>query len=254
MVDITVYEYKKMDIDNAMVVIGFPTVGMVSSIVANFLVKKLELDMIGGIASDELFPASVVHDGRPAPPIRIYAGDRVCGPKGDCDQLVVIATEFPIAPDMIGPLADTILDWCRDRGCKFLTAVEGLQTSLDDDELSVYYVGNTDNARNMLSDLHVEAMSNGAVGGVSGVLLYKSFSEELDVGCLLAEARAEFPDSRSAAAILEVLDEMLPEIKVDTTPLLEQAEEIDKQIQQAMEHVKQVQKPDERAPPTGMFG
>jgi uncharacterized protein len=253
MVEITVYEYKKMDIKNAMVVVGFPTVGMVSSIVANFLVTKLDLELIGGIASDELFPAAIVHDGRPAPPIRIYAGDRVCGPKGSCDQIVVISSEFPIDPVVIGPLADTIIGWCRDRGCKFVTAVEGLQTSLDDEELSVYYVGNTEKAREMLSELPVEPMDNGAIGGVSGVLLYKSFTEDLDVGCLLAEARAEFPDSRSAAAILEVLDEMLPLIDVDTSPLLEQAEEIDKQIKTAMEQVQQVQAPDERKPPSGMF-
>jgi predicted ATP-grasp superfamily ATP-dependent carboligase len=45
--DIEIYELKKMDIRGATVIDGFPSVGLVSSIVANYLINTLNLTQIG---------------------------------------------------------------------------------------------------------------------------------------------------------------------------------------------------------------
>ena len=41
--DITIYEYEKMDLSNSMLLIAFPTVGLISSIAGNYIVESLKL-------------------------------------------------------------------------------------------------------------------------------------------------------------------------------------------------------------------
>jgi len=47
MEDIKIFEYKEIDLSNSMLVVAFPTVGLISSIAGNFIVKSLKLKEIG---------------------------------------------------------------------------------------------------------------------------------------------------------------------------------------------------------------
>ena len=60
--------------ENALVVACFPSVGMVSSVVAHFLIDHLELEFIGGVIDPRLPVLTLVDKGVPLPPIRAYAG------------------------------------------------------------------------------------------------------------------------------------------------------------------------------------
>ena len=68
--DIVIYELKRMDIRGATVIDGFPSVGLVSSIVANYLINTLKLTQIG-IMDSVFFPTvSLVREGVPQNPVR----------------------------------------------------------------------------------------------------------------------------------------------------------------------------------------
>jgi uncharacterized protein len=87
---IQIYELKRMDLRDATVIDGFPSVGLVSSIVANYLINALGLQQIG-IMDSVYFPTvSLVRNGEPMNPVRIYAGPKQEG----VDQLVVFISEF----------------------------------------------------------------------------------------------------------------------------------------------------------------
>ena len=53
----------------ALLVSCFPSVGFVSSIVAHFLVERLELELVGGVRHPNLPPVCLVQDGKPLPPV-----------------------------------------------------------------------------------------------------------------------------------------------------------------------------------------
>ena len=55
---------------DALVVACFPSVGMVSSIVAHYLIDHLNLNFVGGVNHPKLPPLCLVHEGAPLPPIR----------------------------------------------------------------------------------------------------------------------------------------------------------------------------------------
>ena len=72
--DVEIIDFEDIDLSNATVIVGFPSIGMVSTIVANYLIDALDLKQIGALNSAEFPTLSVVHTGEPLSPVRTYAG------------------------------------------------------------------------------------------------------------------------------------------------------------------------------------
>jgi uncharacterized protein len=117
-------------------------------------------------------------------------------------------------------------------------------------KVDVFGVGSTDNARNELKKADIKNLETGIIFGVSGVLLNEGRWENFDVITLLAEAYVDAPDAFAAARILEALDRLMPDIKIETKPLLEQSEKFE-------EHLKGLRKqakPAVKEPYKAMYG
>jgi uncharacterized protein len=226
--EIHIIEYKQVDLSNSILIEAFPTVGLVSSIAGHFLIDQLKLEEIGSISSRYFMPAAIIHDGTPSPPVRIYAGKKVCGSDG-CDQIVVIISEFMPSVDIIKPLAEVILTWAQKKNCKYIVTLEGTH-GLDPKKLKAHGVATTQTMKEVLKQHSIEETKEGMITGVTGVLLYEGVRLHRDVICLLAEAHTSYPDSRAAALLVEALDKMLPEIKLNTQPLYKEADDIEQKI------------------------
>jgi len=239
--DIKIIEHKQMDLSNCMLAVAFPTVGLISSIAGHHIVKTLNLKEIGAIVSNNFMPTTVIHDRYPSPPVRIYAGKKKCGPKDGCDQIAVIMSEFMPPYESIGPLVDAILSWGKEKRCRIITTFEGShekKEKKEEDQEEVYGVGSTQYMQKMLDKYEITQMKEGMITGVTGVLLYKAALEEQNAMCLLSKAHSKFPDSRAAAKLIQILDVMLPGIKLDPQPLYEEADRIEKKIKAFMEESK----------------
>jgi len=249
--DIEVIEYKEVDLSNSMLVVAFPTVGLISSIAGRFIIDSLKLDEIGAIISRYFMPATVIHNSVPSPPVRIYAGKKACGLDGSCDQLAVIISEFMPSWDIIKPLVDEILIWSEKKGCKMIVTLEGMHV-VDVKKPKAYGVGSTPEMKKILREYNIEEIQDGMITGDTGVFLYEGARLKRDVLCLLAEAHASYPDSRAAGILLENLDKMLPEIKIDLEPLYKQAEDIENKIKAFMKQSKPTAPP--LPPASSMYG
>jgi uncharacterized protein len=246
--DMFLHEYTDAQITNSMAVVGFPSVGLVSSIAANYIVRTMKLERIATIISKDFPPYTLLHDGVPSPPVRIYAGKRICEGNGEkCEQIVVILSEFMPRPDLIKRLSEIILEWCQKKGIDTIMTLEGVNMSENPQETRTFGVGTTVRTKQMLQTYHIDEMKEGMISGISGLLLSEGDRLNIDVMCLLGPAKAEMPDARGAARLLEIIGEMLPEIKLDPQPLMKEAEAIEKEMKTAMESVKQLKKPGEES-------
>jgi len=258
--DIEIHMYEDVDLSNAMLIESFPTVGLVSTIVASYIVDALKLRRVGAIMSKHFPPAAVVVAGQPSPPMRIYAGPKVCGPNNECDQVVVLTSEFTVPDEMQLPLAQHILDWAAERKVKIIVSVEGTGVSDEekpDDEPEVFYACSTEATCKYVEKFKAQPMKMGIVSGISGVILYLGQIRGLDAMCLLAPAHMQFPDARAAARLIRLIDDMLPMVEIDTKPLLEEASKIEKNIQEALEMMRKGLESRKRVgelPQTGMYG
>ena len=240
MEDITILEHKKIDLSNSMLLIAFPTVGLISSIAGRFIIDSLKLNEIGSILSKHFMPATVIHNSNPSPPVRIYAGKKTCGPDNSCEQLAVIISEFMPPLGIIKPLVDKIVEWADEKNCKVIIALEGTHAMDERDKknLQVYGVGSTPLMKHVLKKYKIKQTQEGMITGVTGVLLYSAALLNRDVICLLSGAHESYPDSRAAGNLLEKLDILLPGIKIDPAPLYEAADGIEKEIRQFMKKSK----------------
>jgi len=78
---------------------------------------------------------------------------------------------------------------------------------------------------------------------VSGALLNEGRWNNLDVIALLVEAYEEIPDARAAAAVVEAIDKLLPQIELDVSPLYSEAERIESRLKVIREQAKPVENP-----------
>lgn len=228
---IAVRDYTDFDSTNAVAIVGFPSLGLVSSIAASFLVKELGLELVSGMTSPSFPPYAIIQGGRPVPQVRMYAGCRELGDdRGmDCDSLVVIVSEFMPKAELLPELGDAVTSWCEGKGIRTVVTLDGIP-QFEPDEYAAIGVGSTDNARRLIERYGIPTFDEGMVRGLSGTLLLNGERDGLDVITILGSARSDMPDPKGAAKLMEPLTRMLPELQIDTEPLYKEAAELDKKL------------------------
>jgi uncharacterized protein len=230
--DIEYRPYADCDLKGSAVVIGFPSLGLVSSIATNFLSRELKMDLVGGFTSSQFPPYCVLQGGRPMPQIRIFSGSRDSDPEKPgvgCGRVSIITTEFLPKPDQNRDIAMAVFDWIVDNGIGTVITLDGIPM-FTPDKYELYAAGSTEHARSLIDEYGIEHFDDGMVRGVSGTLLYECSVKGIDAITLMGSAKSELPDPFGAARLLDPLKRMFPEINVDTEPLYEEAEALNKRI------------------------
>jgi uncharacterized protein len=254
MEDVELYEYEQVNMENGLVITGFPTVGLVGTIATRFVVDQLKLRPTASFTSEHVPPISVVTGDEPYPMVRAYAGEKRCGPDDRCNQLIAVLSELPIASAGLRPLAAKLLSWCMEKHCDTIVCIEGFNTGAPQETVPLVGAGSTQAARKMLATYGVQPIHEGMVSGISGILLCEGRKKEFDVACILAGTHADYPDAKAAAGVLEVVNQMLPEIEIDPDPLYKQAEEIEQQIKAQMQEAQPSSAVYPPQQPTMMYG
>ena len=229
--EVEINEIHRIDLEGATIVDGFPSVGLVSSIATNYLIKLLSMREIGVMDSDGFPHVTLVREAVPLSPVRIYAGERTS--KGEL--LVAFVSEFQSPPELIRPISRALIDWAVDRKCKLIISPEGLVVDpelKEKAELSelVFGIGSTEHAREMLNRNHFQTFDEGVITGVAGMLLIEGLARDFDVITLLAEAHPDFPDAGAAALVLEAMDDLILGMDFDAKPLFEEAQRIEAKL------------------------
>ncbi|KYK22094.1 hypothetical protein AYK21_00320 [Thermoplasmatales archaeon SG8-52-2] len=251
MEEVEICNFEEVDLKGATVIAGFPSIGLVSTIAANYLIDALNLNQIGCVTSSQFPALSVVHTGEPLSPVRIYAGEQ-----GYNKKIVVFVSEFKPKPNLINSISETIMKWANDKDCKLLISPEGMVVEGKSVEggaqVEAYAIGSTENARSMLLEKKIAQFKNGIIAGVSGVLLNIGKQQNFNVISILAEAHPNYPDAKAAAAAINVMA-LLMGIEINVTPLYEESERIEKQLQKFHKQAKPMVSA-AQAPQPSMYG
>jgi uncharacterized protein len=250
--DVKIIDFEDVDLQGATVIAGFPSIGLVSTIAANYLIDALNLNQIGCMQSSHFPALSVVHTGEPLSPVRIYAGDQVTG-----DKIVVFVSEFKPKPHLINSISDTIMKWATEKKCKLLISPEGMvvegKSSKEEGVSDAYAIGSTDSARRMLIAKNIAQFKNGIIAGVSGVLLNIGKQSDFEVISILTEAHPNYPDARAAASAISVIA-TITDTEINVAPLYEESERIEQQLQKFHKQAKPMVSAAGHAPQPNMYG
>ena len=250
--DVEIIEFEAIDLHDATVIAGFPSIGLVSTIVANYLIDAIGLQQIGALNSPHFPTLSVVHTGEPLSPVRIYGGTLETG-----EKIAVFVSEFKPKPNLINALSNSILDWVKEKKCKLLMSPEGMvvegKSTEGDNVVDAYAIGSTENARKTLQSKNIPQFKNGIIAGVSGVLLNIGKQENFDVISILSEAHPNYPDARAAASAINVIATVVG-VDINVGPLYDEAERIEKQLQKFHKQAKPMTSGAAPIPQPSMYG
>ncbi|MDH5403164.1 MAG: PAC2 family protein [Candidatus Heimdallarchaeota archaeon] len=208
------------------------TFGGVSGIVGDYLIEHLKLEYIGAIFTELAFCGCEIRNGQPLAPIQIYSGEYKDIANTDFDQIVLITTKFNNSEDLDYPLSIKILEWAKEINASAVLTMTPLYRKEMEigSPVNVYHVLSDSTLEKYSSSLRSQPFLIGSLSGFPGSVLYIGKSMNVPVITLISEVHPDFRDSRAAAAILETINQFVPEIEMDHEPLLREAEEIESQI------------------------
>lgn len=217
--------YTDLGLEDPVGIVGFPSVGLVSSIAANFYVSKLKMTPIAGLTGPEMPPYCLITDNVAYPPIRMY------GLKGSARKrdVVMCTSEFAPKPDDCHEIASTVLSELRDLGCRTVICLEGIPRTSESEAAVI--CGSGSSCGKVVESSGLQKMDNGMIKGISGIMMYLGRSHGMDVITVMCPANPGMPDPGAATGFIEPLSKMVRGLKVDPKPLLEEAEEVRRRLE-----------------------
>ncbi|MGI0070946.1 MAG: proteasome assembly chaperone family protein [Thermoplasmata archaeon] len=223
----------------AVLLSAFPSAGLASIVAGHYIVRSLHLERVARFESGDVAPIAVIQGGVVNPTIRVYGRS----------DLALVLSEFPPAAGPANAIARTILDQAEKAGARSILCLEGVvphpeeedgaataDTAPGDEQVWVAYSRKDPDFVAPFEAAKARTLEDGVIGGVSGALLVQAMGRKVPVAVLLVSARVAegLPDHRAGAALIETLDRVLPQLKIDTKPLRAQAEQIEKALRAVM--------------------
>jgi uncharacterized protein len=201
---------------------GFPGFGLIGTIVTEYLIDHLQCKCVGKCWFEEL-PASIaIHDEKLVNPIGLFYNK--------ANNLMIVHSISPTA-GVEWKAADVIREISTKVNAKEIICIEGVGTTVDTGKHDVFFYASMGAAKKKLNGIGLNPLKEGIILGVTSALMVKT---NLPLTCLFAETHSALPDSSAAAKVIECLDKYLG-LKVDTAPLLKQAEKFEEKLKNMLE-------------------
>ncbi len=227
---IVIHTAPDIELKDALLVVGAPGLGLVGAITTQYIVHHLKMRRIGSLHGSFLQPAAVVVEGRSAPPVRVFLSESAPTFGNGCERLVSVTFETVLEEDDMDAVADALVMWAREKECRLIVAPDGVTVEDDTPGERVWGAASSDGGIEFLRKENVDLFPSGVVGGLTGALLNAGERHGVDTITLLAETSPGYPDAHAAVRLVEVLDRGTPSTKIETAPLVEEAERIEAQV------------------------
>lgn len=223
--EITIRETKPINIEGGYLIDGFPYVGLANAIATESLINTVQFETAGVIDSDLFPPISIVKDGVPNFPARIFVNS---------DLKVAVFSSYLTPHESIHRLvAKAMLDWANKHKCALIVSSSAIKT--EDDNSFVIGVGNTTDAKMKLKNAGIPMLSHGTVPGIPGILLNEGTLSNTNVIVLLFNSKEKGPDFKSGAEICMAMSKLVPGASCDLNLLLREAQVAEQSIKKTEE-------------------
>jgi|SoiMethySBSTD1v2_1073268.scaffolds.fasta_scaffold424304_1 uncharacterized protein len=224
---IEIRKLKEINIEGGIVFDGFYNIGLTSTIACGCFINSLKTELVGILDSSLFSPMSVIYDGKPNFPARIYANEE--------KKLGFFVSELVLDPSAYRPVANVILEWSKDNKCKTIISISGKAIEKEDritkkEEPSINVISNSPIIMKELDDIGILPLKNGTINGIPGILLNESNWKNIDVIVFIVDFIADVPDFRAAANVVQAISKIVPEAYCEIQLLIKEAENIENNL------------------------
>ncbi len=168
---IRVKELKPLNLEGGYLVDGFPSVGFSSAIATESMIHTSKFELVGIIDSDSFPPISLIKDGKPNYPTRIFANEDL--------KVGVFLSYLTLDRSLHRIVAKTMLKWAKRH--KIGLIISSVAIKSKDGNESVIGVGNTDSARTKIREAGLKVLEHGTIPGIPAMLLNEGSMMNQDV-------------------------------------------------------------------------
>lgn len=243
MAHITVH--RDVELDDPILVEGFPGVGLVGKLTADHLVETLDMTEYATCYCEGLPRVAMYSEGdrKVRQPVRIYADEE--------RDLLVLQSDVPVSPESAPEFATCLTGWFAEENVMPIL-LSGLPEEKDEPP-AMYGIGNGA-GETLLEEHGIDPpRDSGLITGPTGAILAEACEHDVDAIGLVIQANKQFPDPEAARVLLVDAIEQLADIEVETSQLVEQAEEIAEAREQLARQMNEADDESTQAQPLGMY-
>lgn len=231
--DVGLELFAAMPLEDSLILVAMPGVGSAAIIAAQYLVKHLNLPLVGHFRIPEFKTIVSVQDGHATSPVRIFGGETVCQVGGHCPRVFVVMADVPLHPIHAGRIADFALKVAKSAGAKLMLSLDAVVRMDDDAKADVYSSSSEPHILALLVKAGIPAMPRALISGPTAQVLVQGKDMEVPSGALLVEAAKDHPDGLAAASLIAAIARLLPDVPVDPKPLEQEAMQLEAEIKRS---------------------
>nr|MDO8086191.1 PAC2 family protein [Candidatus Sigynarchaeum springense] len=233
---------------DAIVIVGIANAGLVGAIAATHIIEKMKLEEVAHIHSSLFPPMSVFIDGILKNPFRIYADLKAPDGKLKRATTFVVTSELPLNKETYHEIAHVLVDYIQGLGIKLIVTLVGFPVE-EMESIEIFYAAEPELMERLKKVKRIQPLPKGMIFGIEALVLNEALERDIDGFTLIAPVKEYLPATRSAAALIEALNEIFPFLKIEVKELLQRDDQLQAKLKELAEQVRRSQVEEYTPPP-----
>jgi uncharacterized protein len=211
-----------------MLIVAFPSAGLVGAFAVSYLTAQLGMKDIGGLEFTKISPSYAIRDGEIYGPVRIY----------NKDNLYAILSNIPLNPAHTYDLIIKSMEFAKNNDIKKIIIPRGLEAyeNQKNDPMSYGVVVNK-KFESLLEEYNLPNIQGAMILGVDASVISALKNSEIPCVVLYTTCRMMFPDDDAIIKSIKTLSDII-KVKVETEKFEEQLEKISKENEKLIAETK----------------
>lgn len=211
---IRIREINPINLEGGYLIDGFPSVGFSSAIASESMIHTSKFELAAVIDSDFFPPISIVKNGKPSYPTRIFVNNDL--------KVGIFLSYLTLDQSFHRIAAKTMLKWANKHKVALILSSVAIKST--DGNREMIGTGNTDSARKKIKDAGLKLLEHGTIPGIPGILLNEGVMTGQDVIVIIFHTDGTGPDFKSSAELCNAMSKLIPGASCNITQLQSEAE------------------------------
>ena len=220
--EIIIKEFKEFNLEEGYLIDGFPSVGFSSAIATESMINTSQFEL-GGIIDSKIFPPiSVIKEGKPNYPSRIFINEDL--------KVGVFSSYLNLDQTLHRQVSESMLEWSKKHKIKLIVSSVAVKSEKENSQMMG--VGSTESARKKIEEAGLKVLDHGTI---PGMLLNEGSITNQDVIVIIFNTSGEGPDFKSSAELCMAMSKLIPGASCDIPSLQKEAEKAEATIKETQE-------------------
>lgn len=228
---IRIKELRPLNLEGGYLIDGFPSMGFSSVIATESIIHTSQFKLAGVIDSEVFPPISLIKEGKPNFPTRIFVNDEL--------KVAAFLSHLVLEESLHRSVAKKMLDWAKNKKISLIISSVSVKSTRVNEEIIA--VGSTEKATKKLKDAGMKVLEFGTIPGIPGMLLNQGRLSQQDVIVILFNSEGTSPDFRSSAQLCMSISQLIPGASCDIPSLQAEAEKVEQSIKKDLEEAKHLE-------------